>query len=111
MAREPLPQHHKWQPQRPFGLRRSGPISKCSRSRTIHELLKTTGQRTYKRAIIGRGLAPRMVQASTQPGLMLKYSHGGQSVTTTSRAPRLERFFGDVPIERGDGDGQDLTKG
>jgi hypothetical protein len=76
-------------------------------SRTIQELLQITGQRTYRRANIGRGATPRITHAFTaEPGLMLMYDDGGQTgiAAKAARASLLERYFGAVPISQGDGD-------
>ncbi len=72
-------------------------------SRTIQELLQTTGLRTYRRANIGRGPTPRI---TAEPGLMLMCTDGGQSgiEAQVSRASLLERYFGAVPIAQGDSD-------
>ncbi len=75
-------------------------------SRTIQELLQTTGRRTYRRANIGRGPAPRITDA-TEPGLMLMYveRHQADISAQTSKASLLERYFGTVPIAQDGGDG------
>ncbi|MEJ8821541.1 hypothetical protein WKW80_05755 [Variovorax humicola] len=74
-------------------------------SRTIHELLKTTGQRTYKRANIGRGEVPRITEAfSSAPGLMLTFSQDYPFAqrSVSSRTSVLERYFGGVAkVQRG----------
>ncbi len=77
-------------------------------SRTIHELLQITGRRTYRRANIGRVSRPRI---NVEPGLMLMYVAGGQTgiATQASRASLLKRYFGNVPIARGDGDGSNAS--
>lgn len=71
-------------------------------SRTIQELLQMTGRRTYRRSNIGRGPTPRI---TTEPGLMLTYVDGAQRGISppAAKASILDRYFGDVPIEDGDG--------
>lgn len=89
---------------RPFQLTKP----KDDWSRTIQELLQTTGQRTYRRANIGRGPTPRLTHAFTvEPGLMLMCLDGDLTGTVArkSRTSLLERYFGDVPVAQGDGDG------
>ncbi|WP_354675282.1 hypothetical protein [Cupriavidus alkaliphilus] len=73
-------------------------------SRTIQELLKSTGQRTYRRANIGRGPTPRI---TTDPGLMLMYAERNQTGISTRAGgvSLVKRYFGNVPIEKRDGDG------
>lgn len=75
-------------------------------SRTIQELLHTTGQHTYRRANISRSPTPRITTAFTaEPGLMLMYVDGDQTSTTaqSSKASLLERYFGTVPISQESG--------
>jgi len=72
-------------------------------SRTIQDLLQTTGQRTYRRTNIGRGATPRL---TTAPGQMLMYVDGSQSSNSTLGAGTslLRRYFANVPIVRGSGE-------
>lgn len=75
-------------------------------SRTIQELLETTGKRTYKRANIKRGSTPRITgNLEIGPGVMLAYAHHGQFATpsSSSSASILDRYFGAVPISQSDG--------
>lgn len=76
-------------------------------SRTIQELLKITGQRTYRRANIGRGSTPRIATGS---GLMLMYVEEGQADISTQvpGTSLLKRYFGNISIEAGDGDGSNV---
>lgn len=79
-------------------------------SRTIQELLQTTGQRTYKRANIRRGATPRITEAlAGGVGQMLMYVDGGQAdgPTSASRASVLHRYFGVVPTSQGNGGDSD----
>lgn len=73
-------------------------------SRTIQELLQTTGQRTYRRANIGRGPTPRITEAlAGSSGVMLMYGHTA-SAPSASRASVLDRYFGAAPASQGNGD-------
>jgi hypothetical protein len=92
---------------RPFQL---GP-PKDDWSRTIQELLATTGQRTYRRANIKRGPTPRITEAFTlEPGVMLAYTQHGQVAprSAASRASILDRYFGAIPNAQGNGRDNDL---
>ena len=91
---------------RPFQLGKS----KDDWSRTIQELLQTTGQRTYKRVNIKRGATPRITEAMAGgPGVMMMYAHCGQAVnaSSASRASVLDRYFGAAPTSQGDGGDSD----
>lgn len=80
-------------------------------SRTIQELLETTGQRTYKRTNIKRGPTPRITEAFTwEPGVMLAYMQHGQVAprSPASRASILDRYFGSVPNAQSGGRDNDL---
>lgn len=68
-------------------------------SRTIQDLLQTTGQRTYRRTNIARGATPRL---TTAPGQMLIYVDGRRSSASTpgAGASLLGRYFGSVPIDQ-----------
>lgn len=80
-------------------------------SRTIQELLQTTGKRTYRRANIKRGPTPRLTETlATGPGLMLAHTQQGHpaSLSLASKASILDRYFGAVPTSQGDGRDNEL---
>lgn len=77
-------------------------------SKTIQELLKVTGSRTYKRTNIGRGDTPRLSGSSPiDSGIMFMMSYGAPSgiAASHSGASIQERYFGSVPWNKNDGDG------
>jgi len=81
-------------------------------SKTIQELLKVTGRKTYKRANISRGDTPRLAGDSpVGPGVMVEMFSGPASSIAASRsgASVHERYFGSVPLIKGDGDGSDIA--
>lgn len=78
-------------------------------SKTIHELLTTTGKRTYRRANISRGDTPRIAErASVNSGLMFIAKSQSFSFGKTELTKRFvsERYFGAVPSHSGDGGNQ-----
>lgn len=80
-------------------------------SRTIQELLQTTGKRTYRRANIGRGETPRLAEImSLTSGTALFCASPQYKTGLISRSKRSvsERFFGAEPKnQHNDNDGGD----
>lgn len=75
-------------------------------SRTIQELLETTGKRTYRRANIKRGPTPRITgNLVVGAGVMLAYAPHLQfpSPLSTSKVSILDRYFGATPSSQDDG--------
>lgn len=83
-------------------------------SRTIQELLQTTGQRTYRRANIRRGLTPRVTHSPVGvAGLMLMYGQINQTASgkrSQARASLVERYFGAIPTLDDDGGESDIPR-
>jgi hypothetical protein len=95
---------------RPFNLG----SSKDDWSRTINELLQTTGHRTFKRANIRQDHTSRITEAAAgTAGFMLTYLDEKQisSPALASKGSLLNRYFGTVPIFRHVNDGSDLPPG
>jgi hypothetical protein len=77
-------------------------------SRTIQELLETTGKRTYRRANIKRGPTPRITgNLGVGSGVMLAYATHMEfpSPLSASRVSILDRYFGATPTSQHDGSG------
>jgi hypothetical protein len=75
-------------------------------SRTIQELLETTGRRTYMRANINRGPTQRISgNLGLCSGVMLAYAPHLQSRSrlSASRVSILDRYFGATPTSQDDG--------
>lgn len=86
-------------------------IPKDDWSRTIQELLQTTGPRTYKRTNIGRGDTPRLAEKGLlTAGMMFLTASSSFATDNTGTSNRSvsERFFGVVPMQGIDGDGGDI---
>ncbi len=78
-------------------------------SRTIQELLKITGQRTYRRANIRRGPTPRIAGISpTIAGFLLMSTSQAYAGATRARKSLIDRFFSAAPIHELDGGGNNL---
>ncbi|WP_397458739.1 hypothetical protein AB3464_01335 [Pseudomonas asplenii] len=75
-------------------------------SRTIRDLLRITGLRTYKRTSMGRGHIPRLSDGSTPAGLMC-FHGSGYATGVQGRKPKTlqERFFNNVPLIQDGGAG------
>lgn len=81
-------------------------------SRTIQELLRITGKRTFKRTNINQGHTPRLVeQESITSGMMLQSSSQSFSLSKSgnSKPSISEQYFGDVPFLTESGDGQEIV--
>lgn len=75
-------------------------------SRTIQELLETTGKRTYRRANIKRGPIPRLTgNFGPSTGVLLAYASHVQFPSPVSAlgASILDRYFGATPTLQDDG--------
>lgn len=80
-------------------------------SRTIQELLKVTGQRTYRRANIKRGPTPRVagMPPTIASFLVMSTTSQGSTWATKTKKSLVEQFFSAVPLHELDGDGGDPT--
>lgn len=80
-------------------------------SRTIQELLRTTGQRTYKRTNIGRSSTPRIIEApADSPGIVLTYAQASPEprAKTSPLASIADHYFRAVPDSQGSGGGSEV---
>lgn len=78
-------------------------------SRTIHELLRETGKRTYRRANIGRAPTPRLAGSSPVAATLFLCSPTERPNASNFRKSTTERMFPQEPM-RGSGGGPNDTR-